>query len=93
MRRRFLWTQAIADTIALAIGIVPASLIDFSTPLPWTAEPRVVPLIVMMFVALVVAEISSARMWAGNAPRPSYGRALAIVITTVGWSSLFLTLT
>ncbi len=93
MRRRFLWTQAIADTIALAIGIVPASLIDFNTPLPWTAEPRVVPLIVMMFVALVVAEISSARMWAGNAPRPSYGRAMAIVITTLGLTSLFLTLT
>lgn len=93
MRRRFLWKQAIADAVALTVGIIPASLIDFKTVLPWTVQPRVVPLLVMMGIGLVVAEVASARLWAGNAPRPSYGRALSIVLFTLGVTSLGLTLT
>ena len=92
LRRRFLWTQAIADAVALAIGIVPASMIDFSTPFAWTV-PRVLPLLAFMAVGLVIAEVTSARLWAGNAPRPSYGRALTIVLTTLGITSLGLTMT
>ena len=93
MRRRFLWSQAIADAVVLAIAIVPASVIDFNTPFAWTAEPRVLPLLAFMGVGLALAEITSARLWAGHAPRPSYGRALTIVLTTLGITSLGLTLT
>jgi len=93
VRRRFLWSQAIADAVALMIGIVPASLIDFNTPFAWTAESRVLPLLGFMVAGLVIAEITSARLWAGNAPRPSYGRAVTIVLITLGVTSLGLTLT
>ena len=92
VRRRFLWTQAISDAIALAVGIIPASFIDFGTAFAWTVQPGILPLLALMGVGLVVAEVTSAWLWAGNAPRPSYGRALTIVLTTLGVTSLGLTM-
>ena len=93
MRRRYLWSQGIADAFILAAGIIPASLIDFGTPFPWTHPEPVIPLLAFMVGGLVIAEVASARMWAGNAPRPSYGRAVTIVLTTLAITSLALTLT
>ena len=93
MRRRFLWSQGIADAIALALATIPASLIDFSSPLAWTVEPRVVPLLAMMAGGLVLSHMIGARLWAGAAPRPSYGQASAIVLATLGFTSLGLTMT
>ena len=93
MRRRFLWNQAIADAIVLGLAILPASQIDFKTPFAWTVQPRVLPLLALMAIGLVVAEVTSARLWAGNAPRPSYGRALTIALITLGVTSLGLTMT
>jgi len=90
LRRRFLWSRALLDGAGLAIGLGLASLIVFGTPLPWAARPQVVPLLAVMFAGLGAAELVSARLWAGAAPRPSYGRALTITAVTVGFTALSL---
>ncbi len=79
--------------VVLAAATLPASFIDFGTIFAWTVEPRVVPLLAMMVGGLIVAEVTSARLWAANAPRPSYGRAVTIVLITLGLTSLGLTMT
>jgi lipopolysaccharide/colanic/teichoic acid biosynthesis glycosyltransferase len=93
VRRRFLWSQAIFDAVVLAICTIPASLIDFKTPFAWTSQPKVLPLLAMMGASLVLAHIAGARLWAGSAPRPSYGHASAIALATLGFTSLGLTMT
>lgn len=90
MRRRFLWMQALLDGAALAVGLGLASLIVFGSPLPWISRPQAAPLLAVMFAGLGAAELASARMWAGAAPRPSYGRALTIASITIGLTALSL---
>lgn len=77
----------------LAAATLPASFIDFGTIFAWTVEPRIMPLLAMMVGGLIVAEVTSARLWAANAPRPSYGRAVTIVLITLGLTSFGLTMT
>lgn len=79
--------------VVLAAATLPASFIDFGTIFAWTVEPRIMPLLAMLVGGLIVAEVTSARLWAGNAPRPSYGRAVTIVLITLGLTSLGLTMT
>ncbi len=90
MRRRFLWLQALLDGAALAVGLGLASLIVFGSPLPWMVRPQAVPLLAVMFAGLAASEWASSRLWAGAAPRPSYGRALTIAAITIGLTALSL---
>ena len=91
MRRRFLWTQFFLDASALSASVGLASAVNFGTPFPWLFEPQVLPLLAIMFGSLALAEWTGARLSAGGAPRPSYGRAVAVVLMTLGTTSLALT--
>jgi exopolysaccharide biosynthesis polyprenyl glycosylphosphotransferase len=106
MRRRFLLSTAAADLGALVVGFAAASFIAFDTPWPWVASlPRgesIWPLLGFFLGSAIVASVLSVMMWAGSAPRPTYGRglsivlmsvamtALAVVVTRVYWSRAFL---
>lgn len=96
MRRRFLLSTAAADVGALAFAMVVASTLVFGTALPWWADlgpdKSLWPLVAFLFGSAVTASMLSAQMWAGSAPRPSYGRGLAIVVTTVATTALLVVL-
>ena len=93
MRLRFLRTQALLDGATLAVSIALGSLINFGTPFPWLFEPRVVSLILIMFGGLALAEWGVSRVLVGSAPRPTYGRALAVMLIVLGTTSLALVAT
>jgi len=106
MRRRFIYSVLASDLAALAVGLVVASMITFGKVLPWTVRlpegASIWPLITLLVAGLLLGSYVSVRMWMQGAPRPSYGRAMAIVgfgsaFTTVGlvlgrlyWSRAFL---
>lgn len=97
MRRRFLLSIAAADLTALAVAFMFASVIVFDRVLPWTSPrlPRgesIWPLLGLVFAGAIVGSYASARAWAGAAPRPTYGRALTIVLTALAVASLGLVL-
>ena len=83
MRRRFLLSVLASDFAALATGFVVAALVVFDTALPWQADlpgdASIWPLIGLLTGGGLIGAYASRRMWAQHAPRPSYGRALAIV--------------
>lgn len=90
MRRRFLWTQSLLDAATLLASVGLASAVNFGTPFPWLFEPQVLPLLAVMFGSLALAEWTGARLLAGSAPRPSYGRAVTVALMTLGITSLAL---
>lgn len=98
MRRRFLFSIAAADLSALAVAVVLASVVVLDRALPWTsprlpAGETIWPLLGLVFTGALVGSYGSARAWAGAAPRPSYGRALTIVLSALAVTSLGLVLT
>ena len=93
MRLRFLWTQALLDGATLAASIALGSLINFGTPFPWLFEPQVSSLLAIMFGGLALAEWGVSRVLVGSAPRPTYGRALAVMLIVLGTTSLALVAT
>ncbi|MDJ0961982.1 MAG: exopolysaccharide biosynthesis polyprenyl glycosylphosphotransferase [Acidimicrobiia bacterium] len=82
MRRRFLLSVLASDLVALTLGLVVASVTVFDTWLPWQARENVWPMMGLAVGGLLLGSYASLRMWAQGAPRPSYGRALAIVSTS-----------
>jgi exopolysaccharide biosynthesis polyprenyl glycosylphosphotransferase len=97
MRRRFLFSIAAADLTALAVAVVLGSFIVFDRALPWTsprlpAGESIWPLLGLVTAGAVIGSYASARAWAGAAPRPTYGRALTIVLVTLAFTSLGLVL-
>ena len=96
MRRRFLLSTAIADFVALTIGVLVGSVVTFGL-LPWeVALPgsgSIWPFISFLYGGFVVGSFVSTRMWAGGAPRPSYGRGLAIVSTALAVTAFLLVAT
>ncbi|NNC41316.1 MAG: hypothetical protein HKN95_11575 [Acidimicrobiia bacterium] len=92
MRRRFLFRTAVLDFASLAGGVFIASLIVFGSPLPWelpVGSPvgaNIWPLLGFLLIGLVGGSYLSVRTWAG-VPRPSYGRAVTISITTIAIAS------
>jgi len=83
MRRRFLLSVLASDLVALTIGLVVASLTVFDEWAPWDASlstgESTWPMVGFVYVGLLLGSYASLRMWAQSAPRPSYGRALAVV--------------
>ncbi|MGI9609128.1 MAG: exopolysaccharide biosynthesis polyprenyl glycosylphosphotransferase [Acidimicrobiia bacterium] len=83
MRRRFLLSVLASDFAALMVGLSVASLIVFGTPAFWNAQlppgESIWPLVGLCIGGLLLGTYASLRMWARGAPRPSYGRAVAIV--------------
>ena len=91
MRRRFLLSVLISDLVALVLDFVVASLVVFGTPLLWDANlpggASIWPLLALGVAGLLIGSYGSLRMWAQGAPRPSYGRALAIVGFTAAFTA------
>ena len=96
MRRRFLLSTALADLLALSVAVVVASVVTFEL-LPWEVDlpgsSSIWPFISFLFAGLMVGSFVSTRMWAGGAPRPSYGRGLAIVSTALAVTAFLLVAT
>lgn len=85
-RNRLLLRIALLDLAALLLAMVLASRIVFEVPFPWEARllptQDIRPLLGVMLLGFLVGSWVSARMWGNGVPRPSYGRALAIVAWT-----------
>jgi len=67
---------------ALVVAMVVASLLTFGVWLPWEATrpgESIWPMLGLLVAGALLGSYASVRMWAKGAPRPSYGRALAIV--------------
>lgn len=82
MRRRFIISTALADTVALIVAVLAASFIVFDTT-PWNATipqgQSLWPLIGFFAFGGLAGTVISIQSWKGWAPRPSYGRALTII--------------
>ncbi len=91
MRRRFLLSTAAADLSALFLALVAASYVTFRVA-PWQVQlsggRSIMPLAGLFVVGSLVGSFISARMWAASAPRPSYGRGVAIVVFGVAFTAL-----
>lgn len=95
MRRRFLISVLVSDLVALAVALVVASLTTFEVWLPWSVNlPRgasgdsIWPMLSLLGFGALVGSYASLRMWAQGAPRPSYGRALAIIVFSASFTAL-----
>lgn len=81
------------DFVSLAGGVFTASLIVFRSPVAWelpAGSPvgaSVWPLLGFLVLGLIGGSYLSVRTWTG-VPRPSYGRAVTISITTVAIASM-----
>ena len=93
MRRRILARTFALDLLALTVGMVAAALALFGTPFAWTA-PRfsfgdsVFPLLGALTAGLLIGSYVSMRSWGNGIPRPSYGRAVTIAMTTLSTTAL-----
>ena len=83
MRRRFLLSVLVSDLVSLALGVVLASSVVFGTPSPWLVRLRpgdsLWSMVGLAALGLLLGSYASLRMWSAGAPRPTYGRALAIM--------------
>jgi exopolysaccharide biosynthesis polyprenyl glycosylphosphotransferase len=95
MGNRLLRWIYVLDMVSLAIALGVASLIVFDTHLPWaaTTTSSVWPFLAMLFAGATLGSYLSARAWAKAAPRPTYGRALAIVAFAAAFTAVGLVLT
>jgi exopolysaccharide biosynthesis polyprenyl glycosylphosphotransferase len=94
MRRKFLLSVLISDLVALGIALVLGSLLTFGEWLPWLATrsgENIWPMLGLLIGGALLGSYTSTRMWQG-APRPSYGRAMAIVTIATAITALGLVL-
>jgi lipopolysaccharide/colanic/teichoic acid biosynthesis glycosyltransferase len=92
MRARFLFKVGLADLVALALAAVGGSLIVYRTPLPWDSVQgaRVYPMLLYLVISMVVASSLTAQMSGPGVPRPTYGRMIAIALTTGALTALLI---
>jgi exopolysaccharide biosynthesis polyprenyl glycosylphosphotransferase len=86
MGRRFLRTVVAADVIALFAAILFATYRAFDVWAPWlviTPVGSLMPSVVLLLAGAAVSLYGSYLSWGNTAPRPSYGRAVAIVASTM----------
>lgn len=97
MQRRFNTSTVTLDLVSLALGVAVASWSVFGTPLIWNASippgSSVWPMLIMIAAGAVASSYMNIRLWAQAAPRPSYGRALAMVSLTLGVVAVGIVLT
>lgn len=84
-----------SDLLALLGAITISSWIVFGTPVIWNARElsnrNAWTYVSLLFLGSIIGSYSSMRTWTTRAPRPTYGRAVAIVsmtgaVTAVGLS-------
>ena len=97
MGRRFLRAIFISDLVALALALGFATWMVFGGFLPEAeqvpAGASIWPFVALMFGGAVLGSYLSRLAWANAAPRPSYGRALAIVVTAAAFTATGLIIT
>lgn len=96
MRRKFLLGIFGSDLVALLTAISISSWFVFGTPVLWNARELAGRSAwtygVLLVLGLAVGSYSSMRTWTTRAPRPTYGRAVAIVSTTGAFTAIGLSL-
>jgi lipopolysaccharide/colanic/teichoic acid biosynthesis glycosyltransferase len=97
MGRRFLRIIFFSDLISLAIAMGFATWVVFGGMLPEAEQvptgASIWPFVGLMFTGALLGSYLSRLAWTNAAPRPSYGRALAIVVVAAGFTSLGLIVT
>ena len=91
MRRRFLYSVLASDLAALFVAMLVGSYLTFGGPIPWLAAragQNVWPMLGLLVGGALLGSYTSLRMWAQGAPRPSYGRALAIVSIAAAFTAV-----
>lgn len=94
MRRRFLLSVLASDLLALAVSFSVALWLVFGDPRPWevrlpsTAATSIWPFAGILVAGAVVGSLIGVRMWGTATPRPSYGRAMAIVGFTLAFAAV-----
>lgn len=90
-RRFFLRSVVLGDALALVVAILLATNRVFDVWMPWlvsTTSGSLMPSVVLLIVGASMAVYAAFLSWGHTAPRPSYGRALAIVASTMAFTSL-----
>jgi exopolysaccharide biosynthesis polyprenyl glycosylphosphotransferase len=91
MGRRFLRTVVAADVIALFVAILFATYRTFGVWAPWlvtTPVGSLMPSVVLVLGGAALSLYGSYLSWGNTAPRPSYGRAVAIVASTMALTAV-----
>jgi lipopolysaccharide/colanic/teichoic acid biosynthesis glycosyltransferase len=88
----------LSDLAALGFAMVVSSLVVFDTPFPGEAAlgtpgASILPLIGLLTAGALIGSWASIRTWARGVPRPSYGRAVAIVAAASVLTALGIVLT
>ena len=91
MGRRFLRTVVVADVVALFASLLFATFRVFDVWAPWlvtTPVGSLMPSVVLVLGGAAVSMYGSYLSWGNTAPRPSYGRAVAIVGSTMAITAI-----
>jgi hypothetical protein len=89
-------SQTLADLAILFGAVLIGSQVTFGTWLPWRAPgvgAQVLPVLVFTLAGAVVMSLLTAGMSGPGVPRPSYGRAVAIVAGTFAITALLVLVT
>ncbi len=82
---------------ALGVAMLVGSWVSFGTPWLWSADipggGSIWPLVVLLLVGATIGSYISLVSWANSVPRPTYGRALAIVGITVAFAAVGIVVT
>ena len=79
------------DLATLGVAVFIGSFATYGEWIPWRAtlpSQNVWPMLGLLFGGALLGSYASVRMWAQGAPRPSYGRALAIVAAAAAVTAL-----
>ena len=83
--------------VALGVAVFIASWVSFGTPWIWAAEiphgRTIWPLLALLALGATIASYISVLSWAGGVPRPAYGRAFAIVGSTMAFVAVGIVVT
>jgi len=88
MGRRFLRSVVAGDVIALTFAILFSTYRVFEVWMPWsvtTPGGSLMPSVMLVLVGAGLSMYGSFLSWGNTAPRPSYGRAVGIVGSTVAF--------
>ena len=83
-----------SDLLVLVAAFSVALWLTFGEPLPWevrlpsTAATSIWPFAGILVAGALIGSLFSVRMWGTATPRPSYGRALAIVSFTLAFGAV-----
>lgn len=90
-RRFFLRSVVLADVVLLVVAILVATYSVFGVWAPWlvsTPTGSLMPSVVLVLVGAGLSIYGSYLAWGRSVPRPSYGRAVGIVASTMAFTAV-----